>query len=30
MLEWKAHIFTLLISLGATIDQLLGAYNWNW
>ncbi len=30
MLEWKAQMLTLMISLGATIDQLLSAYNWNW
>jgi hypothetical protein len=31
MLEWKAPILTLLISLAAIADQLFaGTYNWNW
>jgi hypothetical protein len=30
MLEWKAPILTLLISLVAILDQLDLANNWNW
>jgi hypothetical protein len=29
MLEWKARILTLMVSLGTIWDQL-SAYNWNW
>ena len=31
MLEWKARILTLMISLGTAWDQFFGgSYNWNW
>ena len=30
MLEWKARILTLLITLSAVIEQLDLANNWNW
>jgi hypothetical protein len=31
MLEWKARILTLMISVGTVWDQLFGgSYNWNW
>jgi hypothetical protein len=32
MLEWKARIFTMLISLAAILDQLWVQIdnNWNW
>lgn len=29
MLEWKAQILTLMISLGWLWEEL-GVYNWNW
>ena len=32
MLEWKARIFTLLVSLGAVAEELWiqVSNNWNW
>ena len=31
MLEWKARILTLMISVGTVLDLLFSAsYNWNW
>ena len=30
MLEWKAPLLTLMISLATVLDELIGSYNWNW
>lgn len=30
MLEWKARILTLLITMMAVIDQAVIQNNWNW
>lgn len=30
MLEWKAQILALLVTITALIDQLDLANNWNW
>ena len=30
MLEWKAQILALMISVGTVLDEFFGGYNWNW
>jgi hypothetical protein len=30
MLEWKAPILMLMISLSTVLDEILSTYNWNW
>lgn len=30
MLEWKAQILALMVSVGTFWDEIFGSYNWNW
>jgi hypothetical protein len=30
MLEWKARLLTLVVTLVAVTEEIVSGYNWNW
>lgn len=30
MLEWKARLLTLVVTVVAVTDEIVSGYNWNW
>jgi hypothetical protein len=30
MLEWKARLLTLVVTVVAVTDEIVTGYNWNW